>query len=164
MLYDVSYGNELENVKLFEVQSSDIEALSSHADLLDKDENLFMNNEIACLVSDSSKYEEIQKKMAGIYRIELFNTDRQVGLFKDIYSISADATENEQAAAIQVLVYLLAEKGQDSMYVQNGNHLPLNKTVYDFYTQINREYEDSYDVLDSLEFAGEKQFLFYKKK
>ena len=120
-------------------------------------EQLFIDNNAACLVSNSSSYEMIQKNLAGVYEIELLAADGMAGSFKDYFSISAEAGDAEKAAAIQVLVYLLTDTAQDVRYVQNGTYLPLHKSVYAAYVDINGEFEGMDACFEKLIFAGENQ-------
>lgn len=120
-------------------------------------EERFLNNEEACLISDSSRYEAVQENLAGIYEMELLNAEGMVGSFKDCFSINGDASDDETAAAIQVLVYLLSENAQDICYVQNGKYLPLNKAIYQAYIQINGEFTQLEEGFDKVLFPGEEQ-------
>ena len=120
-------------------------------------ERLFIDNNVGCLISNTSSYELIQKNLAGVYQIELLNEEGMTGSFKDCFSISAKATAQEQAAAVQVLVYLLTDTAQDVRYVQNGVYLPLHKSVYAAYVDINKEFEGMEEGFEKLNFAGENQ-------
>lgn len=120
-------------------------------------EEQFLDNQYPCILSDSAFYNDVQKKMAGIYEIELLTGDNLVGGFKDCYSINADASDAEKAAAIQVLVYMLTDTAQDICYVQNGSYLPLNKSVYAAYAEVNTEFAGLSEGFDHLIFAGEGQ-------
>lgn len=120
-------------------------------------EQLFIDNTMACLISNTSSYEVIQKNLAGVYEMELLAQEGMVGAFKDCFSISEDASADEKAAAVQVLVYLLTDTAQDVRYVQNGTYLPLHKSVYAAYVDINREFETLDESFEYVVFAGENQ-------
>ena len=120
-------------------------------------EERFLNNEVACMISDSSRYEAVQANLAGVYKMELLNESGMVGSFKDCFSISGQASEDEIAAATQVLVYLLSENAQDICYVQAGKYLPLNKAIYEAYIQINGEFAQLEEGFDKVLFPGEDQ-------
>lgn len=120
-------------------------------------EERFLNNEEACLISDSSRYEAVQANLAGIYKMELLNETGMVGSFEDCFSINSNASDDEIAAATQILVYLLSENAQDICYVQDGKYLPLNKAIYGAYIQINGEFLKLEDGFDKVLFPGEEQ-------
>ncbi len=119
----------------------------------------FANQEASCLLSDSSKYNWIQQQFAGIYKMDFALGGNVVGAFQDCFSISQAASRDEKAAAIQVLVYLLTDTAQDIRYVQNGSSLPLNKSVYNAYIEINKEFEALSGYIGQIHFAGEYQSL-----
>ena len=120
-------------------------------------EERFLNNEETCLISDSSRYEAVQANLAGIYKMELLNQNGMVGSFEDCFSINSNASDDEIAAATQVLVYLLSENAQDICYVQDGKYLPLNKAIYEAYIQINGEFTKLEEGFDKALFPGEDQ-------
>ncbi len=160
--YEVLFNSS--KIKAQSISENDINAITIPKEKITRDENEFLNDEVACIISDSSKYEIIQSQMAGSYEIELVTEGKMIGSFNDVYSISSSANQDEKEAAIQVLVYLLSENGQDVLYVQNGCHLPLNRVVFNAYIDINREFTDLKDKLGNVEFAGEKQYLINTRK
>ena len=121
------------------------------------DKEQFLAGESACLIADTSIYSWVQANLPGIYKMEFFERAGMVGSFQDCFSISSTASEDEKKAAVQVLVYLLADTAQDVCYVQNGDSLPLNKKIYAAYVEINREFENLSDGFSKVEMAGENQ-------
>lgn len=122
-----------------------------------EDKVQFLSGQKACLIADTSVYSWVQENMPGIYGVGFWEADGMIGCFCDCFSISMTASEEEKAAAIQVLVYLLADSAQDICYVQNGDSLPLNKRVYDSYVEINREFEDLQKSFSKVKMTGEEQ-------
>lgn len=120
-----------------------------------EDKERFLSGESACLIADTSVYNWVQANLPGIYNVGFFGKSGIVGRFQDCFSISAAASEEEKAAAVQVLVYLLADNAQDVFYVQNGNSLPLNKKIYAAYTEINREFEGLEKCFSEADMTGE---------
>lgn len=120
-------------------------------------EQLFLDAEYPCILADSAFYNDVQKNLAGVYEMELLTEKNTVASFKDCYSIAESATEAEKAAAVQVLVYMLTDTAQDICYVQNGEYLPVNKSVYSAYVGVNTEFEGLSQGFDNLIFAGESQ-------
>lgn len=121
------------------------------------DKEQFLSGADACLIADTSIYSWVQANLPGIYEMGFFETEGMVGCFQDCFSISNTASEEEKQAAVQVLVYLLAETAQDVRYVQNGDSLPLNKKIYDAYVEINKEFENLSNGFSRVEMAGENQ-------
>lgn len=117
----------------------------------------FLQLRTACLLADTSRYVWVQENMPGIYEMELLGKRGAVGALRDYYSIDEDASGAEKAAAVQVLVYLLADPAQDVQYVQNGRDLPLKKSVFEAYTEINREFEELGADVEETAMAGEYQ-------
>ena len=117
----------------------------------------FADSQKACLIADVSCYDEVQQSLAGIYEVYLPSADGIVGSFEDCFSISKNASSDEQAAAVQILVYLLADSAQDVRYVQNGQYLPVNRTVYQSYVGVNHELEGLEQGFSKMLMAGEEQ-------
>lgn len=120
-----------------------------------EDKERFLSGESACLIADTSVYNWVQASLPGIYSVGFFDKSGIVGRFQDCFSMNAAASEEEKAAAVQVLVYLLADNAQDVFYVQNGNSLPLNKKIYDAYTEINREFKGLEKSFSEADMTGE---------
>lgn len=120
-------------------------------------EKEFLDSQAACILADTTLYNEVQQAMAGIYGLEFLSGKGVVGSFRDCYSINKTAGESEKAAAVQVLVYLLTDTAQDIQYVQNGDTLPLNKSVYKAYVGVNTEFAELESCFDAITFAGEEQ-------
>ncbi|MCM1056120.1 MAG: protein kinase [Firmicutes bacterium] len=123
------------------------------------DKERFLSGENACLIADTSVYSWVQANLPGIYEIGFFDTKGMAGRLQDYFSISEAASAEEKAAAIQVLVYLLADSAQDVCYVQNEGGIPLNKKIYAAYVEINREFEKLSEGFSKVEMAGEDQAL-----
>lgn len=130
-------------------------AQAMESQLSEKDS--FLQNQAACLIADTSLYDWVQDTMPGIYDIGFFADKGMVGSFRDYFSISSHASAAEKDAAIQILVYLLADTAQDIRYVQNGSYLPINKKVYDAYVETNQEFTELYIGFKQVTMAGENQ-------
>ena len=117
----------------------------------------FLGMETACLLADNTCYEWVQANLPGVYEVGFWQEKGMTGAFRDYYSMDGEATEAEKAAAVQVLVYLLADQAQDVLYVQNGQYLPLNKNVYRAYMEINGELAGLEAGIGKVQMAGEQQ-------
>ncbi|MCM1190287.1 MAG: serine/threonine-protein kinase [bacterium] len=123
------------------------------------DQAEFLSLDVPCLLADTSCYRWVQENMPGIYEIEFWQERGLTGAFQDCFSIAEDAKEEEKAAAVQILVYLLADQAQDVQYVQNGDDLPLNKTAYRAYVEINGEFGGLEAEIGKAVMGGEAQAL-----
>ena len=121
------------------------------------DTQIFFENETTCLIADTSVSNRIEQVMAGYYSVVFPEADDLVGRFEDCYSISAAASQDEKAAAVQVLVYLLSETAQDARYVQTGDYLPLNKAMYETYIEVNTAFAELQNEFSKMLMPGEKQ-------
>lgn len=117
----------------------------------------FMDNQLACLISDTGIYGEVEKIMAGYFSVGTIKEDGIVASFTNCFSISNQASDVEKDAATQILVYLLSETGQDVLNVQNANEIPLNKNMYATYINVNPQLKELSECFDKLIFIGEKQ-------
>ena len=117
----------------------------------------FMENEASCLIGDISANNTIESVMAGYYSVEILPGEKTVGRFVDCFSINADATKDEKAAAVQVLVYLLSDAAQDVRYVQSGYALPIKKSVLNTFIDVNTAYSGLQNKLDGMLMPGEYQ-------
>ena len=117
----------------------------------------FMENGARCLIGDISANNTIEGVMAGYYSVEILSGEKTVGRFVDCYSINADATKDEKAAAVQVLVYLLSDVAQDVRYVQSGYALPIKQSVLNTFVNVNTAYSGLQKKLDGMLMPGEYQ-------
>lgn len=102
-----------------------------------------------------SEYENVQNDMAGIYRIDTSFPEDRVGIFNNLWSVNVNTTQEKKVAAIRLLYYLLSDKAQDILTVQNSGGLPLNKNVLDVYVAINDDFSYVPAILDTLPAKGE---------
>lgn len=127
------------------------------ANICEDDINEFINGDKGLLIADITNYATVQENMAGIYEICLPRDAGAVGRFEECFSISKGVAKEEKAAALQILVYLLADSAQDVCFVQNGQYLPLNRSVLDSYIAVNNELAEIKENVDVLLMPGEKQ-------
>lgn len=127
------------------------------ADACEQDETLFLAGNLTCYLSDTSIYSTVELKMPGCFRVENLSGAGVFGRFDHCYSIAKGAGEEERDAAIQILVFLLAESGQDVLNVQNNNGLPLNKRMFETYIEVNPQLAGISKGLKDMKFCGEDQ-------
>ena len=146
-------GTKIENFDKIPDSLSDTPNKDKSKNAVDK----FMENKASCLLADSSVNNAIEQVMAGYYTVTLVDEKGAMGRFVDWYSINGKASEDEKAAAVQVLVYLLADTAQDARYVQSGEGLPLNRTMLETYVNVNSAFSGLQENLDELIMPGENQ-------
>ena len=62
-----------------------------------------------------------------------------MGRYDYLWSVGAEGTKDQQAAAIRLLYYLLSERAQDVLCVQNSMGVPLNKRMCQEYANVNSQ-------------------------
>ena len=135
----------------------EISSLPNVEDRCKQAEELFLTNQVTGLIGDTSFYGEVEKNMAGYFKVNFLTEDGTVGYFSNCFSIADDASLDEKAAATQILVYLLSDTGQDVINIQNDKGIPFNKNVYKTYINVNPQYEKLSKSFDKVTFAGENQ-------
>ena len=63
------------------------------------------------------------------------------GEMLDCFSISGQATKEEQHAASVLLAYMLAAGPQKTMHIVHKNAIPLNKEAYEEFVNNNEKYQ-----------------------
>lgn len=132
--------------------------------LLEQDEDediysgeLFLEQKVSRYIGGVEDYRRIQEELPGIYELELpENAEGMSGSFCNLWSISADTSESEYAAAIRLLYYFLSETAQDYLTVQHDNFLPLNKNVMKAYLDVNNDFAGLEAYMERLDFTGEE--------
>lgn len=120
-------------------------------------QDMFLNNETAALIGDTGIYGLVEKGLAGYFRVEVIDKNQAVGEFRDCFSVSDKASSEEKAAAMQAIVFLMAESAQDVLNIRNVNEIPLNRKMYETYVSVNPQLAGLEKCFDKLIFAGENQ-------
>ncbi len=123
----------------------------------------FLNQTIGEYLGSIEDYSEIQNNLSGIYSLSYpdisqgSSSDSEVGNFSNLWSINVASTEEEYAAAIRLMYYLLSETAQDYLAVQNDNNLPLNRNILDVYIDVNSDFEKLKEYLQVVVVNGESK-------
>ncbi|MDR2355002.1 MAG: protein kinase [Clostridiales Family XIII bacterium] len=117
----------------------------------------FAEDELAYLVDATSSIRSVQESLPGYYRVvPLTNEDGlMAGAFSDTWAISQSADTNKQHVAMLFLQYLLSAASQNTLYLQNEGAMPLNRTVFDQYIEVNSDLAFLPDRIENLWLAGE---------
>lgn len=117
----------------------------------------FANQKIGSYLGNVADYAKVQSDLSGVYELNFPDaTEGITGEFCNLWSINAASTEEEFAAAIRLMYYLLSETAQDYLTVQNDNHLPINKNILQVYIDVNSDFVGIEDYLGKIEMVGEQ--------
>ena len=132
---------------------------TGNLDFTDKEEGMrrFEEGSIIYYIGTTEDFKTMNDKMAGLYEMRPLDSDILVGMLTDCYSISGQASKEEQHAASLLLGYMLAEGPQKTMHIIHKNAIPLNRNAYEEFINNNGKYEivTTY-YLDKVTFEGEK--------
>lgn len=132
-------------------QEKDLEEIKSHT------YEDFIAQNVDGYIGGIEDYRNVQENLPGIYELEFpKDVEGMTGSFANLYSINADASGDEYAAAVRLLYYFLSDTAQDYLSVQNDNDLPLNRNIMAVYLDVNSDFEGMESYLEKLAFTGEK--------
>lgn len=114
----------------------------------------FLKGEAAYVVADTSYYWAVQENQGGKYEMKPIPfTDRCASNYALVLAVGKDANRAQYNAAIQMIFYLLGEKAQTKLCIEQHQGLPLHNEIYERFIQLNLEYR---------ELTTEKRNLTYK--
>ena len=118
----------------------------------------FTDQEVSAYLGMVEDYKQVQSDMPGIYSLEMpEDTEGMAGKFTNLWSINADAKEEEYIAAVRLLYYFLSETSQDYLTVQSDHHLPINKNVLQAFVEVNGDFSGLEEYIRKLTMEGEKE-------
>jgi serine/threonine protein kinase len=101
--------------------------------------DLFLSEQAGVYISDTSDFFEIQAALPGRYSISHVDIERPH--FTDFFSINANASPAERAAAERFLRYLFGSNAQDILHIRNrSGSLPVNSDMLDEFTNVHEEF------------------------
>ena len=124
------YGDFLKNTLTEEQEALPYEEQSA----------IMLDGKVGCYLSDSSEYVKIQKDMAGLYTPVLVKAPEAKLMLTNVWSVSAAASPEEQRAGMRLLYFMLSDKDQQTISIQNGMGLPVHKGALQAYEDINTEF------------------------
>lgn len=121
----------------------------------------FAEKETAYYFSDTSDYARIKNGMAGIYEIEVPEGETIYGSFSNVMSVKEGIGADEMKAARRLLYYMLSERAQDALAVQEKAGLPVNRNAYRTYLSLNTEFVVSEKAVEDYAFDETEQKEYY---
>lgn len=100
-------------------------------------------------------YEQVQEDMAGIYQIREQIDKERKGVFTNLWSVNENSMEEEKAAAIRVIYYLLSDVAQEQLVLEANQNLPVNKNVWTIYAEVNSDFSYLTDIVEDVPMQGE---------
>lgn len=102
----------------------------------------FLKGESAYVVADTSYYWAVQEQQGGKYEMRSIpGVDACQAVYSMVLSINKKTSRAQYNAAVQMIFYLLGEKAQTRLCIEQHQDLPLQKDIYERYVQLNTEYE-----------------------
>lgn len=113
------------------------------------DRDAFFNGNSPFWIGDSRDYSKVQEGLTGVYRMMPVRQESLTGGFDCIWSVDSRAKRLDQAAAKRILYYFLGETAQDILHLQYDSSLPLNRSEFAEYIEVNQEFDFLKEQLDS---------------
>ncbi len=101
----------------------------------------FQTGDITYYVGTTQDFRTMNQNMAGLYEMRPIESDGVTGEMLNCFSISGQATKEEQHAASVLLAYMLAAGPQKTMHIVHKNAIPLNKEAYEEFVNNNEKYQ-----------------------
>ena len=102
----------------------------------------FLKGNRAFVVADTSYYWSVQEQQGGKYEmLPIPEVESCQARYSMSLSIDKDTDRAQYNAAIQMIHYLLGEKAQSKLCIEQHYDLPLQKDIYKRYVQLNLEYQ-----------------------
>jgi hypothetical protein len=112
----------------------------------------YINNKVGFL-GTTSDYAKIQSDMPGVYKIkEEFLAEKPCNV-KMWVGIGKDLPDEKRVAATRIIMFLLSDNAQEELAIVNDEGLPVNKSVWDVFIEINNEFSFLNDAMDSMHFG-----------
>ncbi len=121
-------------------------------DISDEDVDNFLAGETAYLLADTSVYQNVQSRLAGIYQMRVLESENAPASYELRFCISKKAGIDQYNAGIQLLYYLLSENAQSALCMGNHMGIPMQNDIYERYVALNPEYEVFDDIRKNLSF------------
>lgn len=114
----------------------------------------------AAYISDVSDYGKIQELLPALYRITPLKDSNVILSTSFPMSVNSEAESLDRAAAERLLSYLLSERAQDVLHIQNQTAFPILRADLRTYQTVNSEFsfvEDLTDLSSSAELIPENR-------
>lgn len=102
----------------------------------------FLNGDAAFVVADTSYYWAVQENQGGKYEMKPIPITEQCHAgYSLVLAVDHDASRAQYNAAIQMIFYLLGEKAQSKLCIEQHQGLPLHEEIYEKFVQLNSEFQ-----------------------
>ena len=100
---------------------------------------LFLSDRLPYLLSTTKRLREVQESLPGYYAVlsPHWIHELDVSCLDNLWSVSANVDENQQLAAQLFLGFLLSDYAQNLISLQYSLGIPINRTVFKQYIEIN---------------------------
>lgn len=140
-LNDEEDDSDLFNAKKTMSEIDLYEGIKSSSDA----KKMFLKEKLTFYIGNVDEKSNIQNKLSGYSDVtEITEDGKSYVRFKDLLSISKDADSKEKRIAKLMIKYGLSEEGQNVLCVRNQGMVPINKSTFDTFTDVN----DSLDFID----------------
>lgn len=122
-------------------------------------------NDVSVIVGDLSDMDRVreatieQMPPTDFSVAPVLKNGRLIGLLKNHYGVSKDATQNQKKAGMFLISLLLSDGLQSALYMDNENGMPLNRSVYKLYQENKMttylSFFKRYDIEDAVLYGGE---------
>lgn len=92
-------------------------------------------NNCCAYLGSVALYKDVQKKIPGMYKVYSYSEE----LEPICLSVASDISENEKNAAMRFLLYLISERAQKILFINNEGLIPSEKNQYDHFFEIYSE-------------------------
>ena len=100
--------------------------------------SLLEQEQVSYMLASSSDLSRLQTSLwTDLQVIPATYQGGSYGTFRDTWGISSQASENKQLAAVNYLLALLSDYGQQELFPPSGGRVPLNRTAYEAYRSEN---------------------------
>lgn len=134
---DLSEGAKV----LQDIYIADLEAGSCEFENEELGMQMFINGKLTYYVGSTEDFRMMNQKMAGLYEMRPLDSTVSIGQFTNYYSISGQASRDDQHAAAMLLSYMLAPGPQKTMHIIHKNAIPLNQNAYEEFVNNNGKFQ-----------------------
>lgn len=132
------------------------------------------DSDLAGIISDSTLLKSdngVITAAKGNYEMKLLTKEgKSLAVFKDIYAINEDATENQKNAAMRLLAYMLTGNAQSLHYQQHKRAFPVLQETFQSYMDSESQFKELMKVpmldlgtdFDSMIVDGKRHGMLYR--
>ena len=119
----------------------------------DDAKQLFLTSQADAYFSDTSEFFDVQRALPARYKLLRVDSGQVPGAFCDLWSIG-NCGGGERTAAEQLLKFMLGDKAQDYLHIQNqGKALPINKVALERFVYVYNDFDGFFSNIGDYDFA-----------